>query len=579
MAKNGEGITASAKPLPVTTTRSAMEALPSESAVVSHALPPEKPEAIRTRTKVILAFWVVIIFFGIPMWWKTTSVYRASLPLDEMMSWAEGKACKPEFPLEIILRTPSVSLAEAQSLLRTTQHALDDLNEFPVHHLRLKLADHTETKENNKLDSDVESVDKSNAALVVNLIPTEIATPTSQLHSYSPRMDIWYPSSQLSSITSTTSPLITFIAGEIQKLFNEEKATIAYILGQSNPALASSYPGGGQLAELVSKRVGRSLKYAETYHLSFSLFTPGSQPSSWEIEDAIQEYMVPLLDAFSPISNFSIDTQVQLYASFAPTSPHPEYDERTEQWTLKEEDLSTFVNAAEWPLSPSIGSGPTINFVLYVPAAAQSPLVVKESLATSWIVPQWGGVAIVNPPVSTIAAGDAVNPPHLSKESLKPALLIFSHQLLTLLGTPATPSSLPLRLQTSIRTRAATLLLSASSTMGSLARLTQSLSSIPIPLNVASSVLTTLSHLKSTCQLLREGKFTAALASARIAEKEAEKSFFEKSMVGQMYFPDEHKIAVYLPLLGPIGVPLVMGLLREVKNFVVELKRRKSSNS
>ncbi|KUL87939.1 hypothetical protein ZTR_03841 [Talaromyces verruculosus] len=483
-------------------------------------------------------------------------------------------ACKPEFPLEIVLRTPSVSMAEAQSLLRTTQHALDDLNEFPVHHLRLKLADHTETKENNKLDIDIETEDKSNAALVVNLISSEIATPTSQLHSYSPRMDIWYPPSQLSSVTSTTSPLITFIANEIQKLFNEEKATIAYILGQSNSALTSSFPGAGHLAELVSKRVGRSLKYAETYHLSFSLFTPGSQPSSWEIEDAIQEFMVPLLDAFSSISNFSIDTQVQLYASFSPTSPHPEYDEGSQQWTLKEEDLSSFINAAEWPLSPSIGSGPTINFVLYVPAATQSPLVVKESSATSWIVPQWGGVAIVNPPV---IAGDATNPPHLAKEFLKPALLTFSHQLLTLLGTPATPSSLPLRLQTSIRTRAATLLLSASSTMGSLARLTQSLSSIPIPLNVASSVLTTLIHLSSTCQLLREGRFAAALASARIAEKEAEKSFFEKSMVGQMYFPDEHKIAVYLPLLGPIGVPLVMALLREVKNLVVEFKRRRSS--
>jgi phosphatidylinositol glycan class S len=96
-------------------------------------------------------------------------------------------------------------------------------------------------------------------------------------------------------------------------------------------------------------------------------------------------------------------------------------------------------------------------------------------------------------------------------------------------------------------------------------------------LNVASSVLTTLTHLSSTCQLLREGKFAAALASARIAEKEAEKSFFEKSMVGQMYFPDEHKIAVYLPLLGPIGVPLLMGLLREVKNLVVEFKRRSST--
>lgn len=57
----------------------------------SHALPPEKPEAVWTRTKVILAFWFVIIFLGLPMWWKTTSIYRARLPLQEMIDWADGK--------------------------------------------------------------------------------------------------------------------------------------------------------------------------------------------------------------------------------------------------------------------------------------------------------------------------------------------------------------------------------------------------------------------------------------------------------------------------------------------------------
>lgn len=63
------------------------------TAVVSHALPPEKKDAVWTRTKVILSFWAVVIFLGLPVWWKTTSIYRASLPLEEMMSWAEGRVC------------------------------------------------------------------------------------------------------------------------------------------------------------------------------------------------------------------------------------------------------------------------------------------------------------------------------------------------------------------------------------------------------------------------------------------------------------------------------------------------------
>lgn len=365
-------------------------------------------------------------------------------------------------------------------------------------------------------------------------------------------------------------------------MFAEEKATIAHVL--FNNAIGSNANGPAspnsqtqqispQLAEGITKRLRRSMKYAETYHLTFSLFTPGSAPSSWDIESAVQEYISPLVQALSPVSNFTVDTQVQLYATFSPTAPAPEHDEAQAVWTLNEENLSAFINAAEWPLSPSIGSGPTINFILYVPAPSQSPLLVKESKATSWIIPQWGGVFILNPPLPTTTDSPS-NPPHLAREALRPAFLTFSHQLLSLLGTPSTPTSLPFRLQTLIRIRAATLLLSASSTMGSLARLTESLPSIPIPATVASSVTTTLSHLSSACRYLRDGRFQSALASARVAETEAERSFFEKSMVGQMYFPDEHRVAVYLPLLGPIGVPLILGLLKEVKRVIAGWKAR-----
>lgn len=482
--------------------------------------------------------------------------------------------------------------SDAQQLVRTTQHALDDLNEFSAHHLRLKLAD-TLPQNNSSANSSPagegeDPEQKADVALTVKLLPQDnLAAPTSELHSYSTQLDIFYPSNQIPPPSSSNSPLYTFIADELHNLFSEEQATITHILSQGNgagsglqqstnaqqPARNTFSP---QLMESISRRLTKSLKYAETYHLTFSLFTPGYDPSSWDVEEAIQEYLTPLLDALSPISNFSVDTQVQLYASFSPTAPLPEYDESQGAWTLKKEDLSAFINAAEWPLSPSIGAGPTIDFVLYVPAPSQSPLVVKESGATAWLIPQWGGVAILNPPLTP---ENPYNPHHLSKESLESAFLTFSHQLLTLLGTPSTPPSLPFRLQTLIRIRAATLLLSASSTMGSLARLTQSLPSIPIPATVATSISITLSHLAATCTHLKEGRFSAALATARVAEKEAERSFFEKSMVGQVYFPDEHKVAVYLPLLGPIGVPLMISLIKELKRIVADWKARKSLRS
>lgn len=498
---------------------------------------------------------------------------------------------------------------DAENLIRATQHTLDDLNDFSAHHLRLRLAEALPSPDNEKGKADGEETDNEtseDAALTVTLLTSdEVAAPASELHQYSERLDITYPPSQAPSQSSAHSPLASFVAGEVQKLFSEEKATIEYILSNSNMVAQSIQPSitagraaqGSQLAngnnnkeqrsaamksvapqlkDAIARRMNRALKYSDTYHLSFSLFTPGGSPSSWDIEPALQEYLLPLLKAYSPISNFSIDTQVQLYAGFSPTAAQPEYDDAKSAWTLKKDDLSSFINAAEWPLSPSIGSNPTINFVLYVPSLSQSPLLIKENSATSWLVPQWGGVVILNPPLPINSEPEVrTNPFRLTKTSLRPALTTFSHQLLSLLGTPSTPSSLPLRLQSQIRIHTATLFLSATSTMSSLSRLVRSLASIPVPLSVANSVSRSLSHLASTCACLRDGQFKQALLAVRTADREAERSFFDKSMVGQAYFPDEHKVAVYLPLLGPIGVPLVLALIKEVKRIVAGWKARR----
>ena len=427
-------------------------------------------------------------------------------------------------------------------------------------------------------------------------------TPSASLDPSSPALSISYTPNQVPLTSSTSSPLANYIASQLQDMFAEEQAMIAYILSATNsaagPLSAGSTLTNGQtppvsapvssngrdarqspmkslsaeLAESLARRTTRSLKYSPTYHLTFSLFSPGATPSSWDIEAALEEQINPLLESLAPITNFTVDTQVQLYALFSPSVREPEYSEEQRAWTLRKEDLSGFVNAAEWPLSPGIGEAPTVNFILYVPSADKSPLVVKENGGNSWLIPQWGGVIILNP--STLAGTQS--PMHLSQEDLRVPLSTFSHQLLSLLGTPQSPSSLPLRLLTLTRVRSASLLLSASSTMGSLARLTLALPSISIPRTVAMSVDRTIAHLHGACADFRDGRFKSALQHGRIAEAEAERGFFEKSMVGQVYFPDEHKVAVYLPLLGPVGVPLVASAVKEALRAWRNWKRRRS---
>lgn len=57
--------------------------------------PPESAEGIRVRSLVIVSFWMIVIFLGLPVWWWTTSIYRASLPLQRMSEWADGRVWIP----------------------------------------------------------------------------------------------------------------------------------------------------------------------------------------------------------------------------------------------------------------------------------------------------------------------------------------------------------------------------------------------------------------------------------------------------------------------------------------------------
>ncbi|KAF1964692.1 GPI transamidase component PIG-S [Bimuria novae-zelandiae CBS 107.79] len=537
--------------------------------------PPESPQSIWLRRAVMASFWAVAVFIGLPIWWKTTAIYRADLPLQDMTAWANAKVCKPVFPLRIAVVDAPLPPHDAHHLLRTTQYALDDLNDFSTHHLRLTLREMPASAPANAsqqvvVDGVGEPADDGTVALYVRLIPVETGpTPRSQLQPYSATLDVYYSPNQMPSPSSTSSLLATYIARELHGIYAEERAQLAYLLSRaagSHAAESSSL--SPEVAAQLQRQSARAFKYAPTYHLTFSLFTPTSTPSAWDIEAALRQYMHPILESFASITNFTIDTQVQLYASFSPSIRQPEYDADAKAWTIHKEDLSGFINAAEWPLSPSIGKGPTINFALYIPDRDQSPLFVQGSRDNTWLVPQWGGVMILNPPPDQMASAT------LTKEALAPAMQAFSTQLNALLGLPQTPASLPLRISTLTRVHTASLIFSASSTLGALAQVYQKMPSIPVPDSVAQSVNQSLTHLQQACDCLRDGRFQAALENARVADGEAEKAFFERSMVGQVYFPDEHKVAVYLPLLGPVAVPLVMAALKEVKSLVAALKGR-----
>lgn len=374
---------------------------------------------------------------------------------------------------------------------------------------------------------------------------------------------------------------VAYLAMFLQSAFLEEHAHIAYLLsmnGKNSDKIESFVRGLPQeMTTRVQKSANRAFKPSSDYHLTFSLFTAGPAPSSWDVRTLLGKYIQPIIHAISSTGNVSVASQVQLYSSFSP-SIQPQQVE--DGWQLGKEDLTSFVNNAEWPLSPSIGTGPTVNFITYISTPYQSPLHLENSATDSWLVPQWGGITILNPPVSLQAEtelGRKILPAHLDEQMLEPAFVNFQSQLLHLLGVPHS-DKLPLRerLKSFQRLSGLSLYLRTASNLSSLARLAQHLSSIPIPRHVLHYVEHAVERLSDFRQCLGQASSATrltCLSSVREAFSDSERAFFDKSMVGQVYFPDEHKVAVYLPLLGPIGVPLAVGLIKELKVMAAKIKK------
>ncbi|GAM89358.1 hypothetical protein ANO11243_073950 [Dothideomycetidae sp. 11243] len=507
--------------------------------------PPEPSDSVASRRYILFALWSTVVFLGLPVWIWTTTVHRATLPIDSMKTWAEGQACQLEFPLHVAIDSDSLRPQDITHVVRLVQQTLDDHHVSSLHHLRIATRNQTD--------------DTPAVTVRLQSSPNQ-KDHVAALQRYEPILEIHHPPFASAPHSSLLSPIASFIASELRQLFREEQSMLLHLLANAGRAVpnAPRYP---DLTATLDQRSMRTFKYAPTYHLTFSLFSGQASPSAWEIKATIDDYLRPLVNSFSTISSFTIDTQVQLYASLPPSMQGPTFDESKKQWILARSDLSGFINAAEWPLSPSIGAGPTINFVLYVPSETQTPLLLEETGGNSWLIPQWGGVQILNP------TSEQIKRSALTKEDLRPIMATFADQLVTLLGLPKSPASIPMQLGSLTRERTAALILSASSTLGALSRLTLKLTSIAIPDSVATSVDKTLYHLEQACNGLRDARYDQALNHARTAETEAEQAFFEPSMVGQVYFPDEHKVAVYVPLLGPMAVPLVMTLLKEFKNW------------
>lgn len=77
-----------------------------------------------------LTFIVILLGLGIPVWWNTTAVKRASLPLDQLSIMTPISASDHSFPLTFKSLRDSEKLLEHLTKIKAASKELGVLNTF-----------------------------------------------------------------------------------------------------------------------------------------------------------------------------------------------------------------------------------------------------------------------------------------------------------------------------------------------------------------------------------------------------------------------------------------------------------------
>ncbi|KAI0763472.1 phosphatidylinositol-glycan biosynthesis class S protein-domain-containing protein [Trametes elegans] len=484
-------------------------------------------ESVRTRRLIIASYWLVVLL-AVPLWWKTTSIERLALPASRVHAQRNREL---SFPVEVNVETgDNPNLA---SLARGVQ-SIPVVDRKAVEGSAVDIKLHAGKRD-------------ASYNVVLHSGNGEPVVKGRELHfAVAPHEGRICDKTELGRLSDT---LIKLIA----------------------PYSASTN------SHVQTQRV---MKYSPRYRLAFTLLNEdaasGKAAMTWNVQDAIQCHLGPLLGKLSDLHNFTIESQVQFHAPLA-FQPRPIQHDGKDAHGLTHEDLTVFINSAEWTLSSSVSNDPVIHLVLFIPSTKNSPLHILDQQGSvhpsnAFLLPQWGGIVLLNPTSSAPI-------PHLTSSDLTPVFHTFAHQLLTLLGVPGLPPHVhsahradseaqrepftDWELDALLRRRALENVQGSTETLEAIVRLVDQIENMPVGQDVVGDVQEALDALNQAHESSRVSPFATLQHSAR-ALTLASRAFFNPGMLALLYFPAEHTYAVYTPLFASVAAPLIGAVVREL---------------
>ncbi|CAI8047231.1 GPI transamidase component PIG-S [Geodia barretti] len=311
----------------------------------------------------------------------------------------------------------------------------------------------------------------------------------------------------------------------------------------------------------------RQVRAAQGYQVCLTLVAPDSSLATvdWNIEDATDRVLMPFLNhpGIARLANFTISSQVFHYTDlkFSPQRS------KSGGYYVSSTSLPPMISSVESKLGSLVSQLPSLNFLVLVAPPTHSPLLIRDprgALTDNFLVPQWGGVVIFSPPGEEEGGEEIV-------VRMEKVMSVFVRQLQLLLGVPITSSTSPgvvlergtlgmteWQLDQLMVGRMVESVSTATTALISLVELLDKVKNMVISDVIQKEVIASLGQLQECYRLAGDGELEAALTLSQRAMVSAETAFFDPSILELLYFPDDQKFAIYIPLFLPISIPIVL---------------------
>ncbi|XP_041865143.1 GPI transamidase component PIG-S [Melanotaenia boesemani] len=530
-----------------------------------------------------LSIAAVVIIVGVPLWWRTTETYRAWLPVSHIRELAKLQL-QLSADVEVVFARGTVT-PEQQKKVPLTQtqdeeHAVDEDTALRYRYeTRYRTATIMEEDALNKpstAEADLSLHMLSECpcgSLVIYVIPESSSLLPEGVNVYigQRRTALLRIGAQM-RVGKTLEQLLTHLEPRIKQVLQ----VMSFSHTDITAALSDRVRFNPDSKESIADSM-RAFKSSPGYEITFSLLNPDpkSHRLHWDIEGAVQTYIQPLLTKLSPVANFSIDSQTLHYAMLG---VNPRFDSSRSAYTLNADSLAHVINPVEARLgSNAASSNPVLNFLLYVPDAQHSPLYIQdhkkqEVPSNAFHSPRWGGIMVYN--INSLYGPEAKFPVNININMAK-VMGVFLAQLRLLLGvqSSASPSDFLVapcgstgladwELDRLMWSRSVENIATATTTITSLAQLLDQIGNIVINDNIAQQVSSAVTTLQLAVAELEAGNLGFALQYSKEAILASEKAFFDPSLLHLLYFPDDQKFAIYIPLFLPMCVPILLSLLK-----------------